>query len=175
MAIRPLVLAVLTFSSAAAADPLPRHIVWNIQHMVRYAEAVAIVTVDAAKPERVVLDLARQVVGQQPQEVEIPSAGFDERDLVPGTQLLVALRHAPDGSWVSAGRYELVAEGKVREYPLEQWLAQTTEQSALRGRRALRELPRARVAPKVVSQAAPAPAVAPVEEAKAPCAGQGCT
>ncbi len=167
----PLVLALLTLPAAALGDPLPQHILWNIQLTVRSADAVALATVSEVKgargkPRTVVLEIARQLAGELPLEVEVPARGFDVGDLVPGTQLLVALRRRPaDLGWVSTGRYELFADGKIREYDLEVYAAQTVlafeASRALFAQRTrarshgLREVPRPARRSRILSQTRP--------------------
>ena len=119
-----LALAVL-LSQSADETPLSSQLLTNIKSSLKGATASALVTVVDAENGRVKLNVDEPVFGELQGELDVGAMAFNSRDLEAGTQLLVFFRGA-----VPTGHYELVCGGKIREVPVETYLAQTKQLQA---------------------------------------------
>lgn len=118
---------------AMAVEPvaLPPFIERHIAKTVAEADVVALVTVASTHGEasqmRVRFEVDRLMMGDAPQELDLPGQSFFEGDLAAGTQLLVPLKRMQAASGrqvlVPTHRYELLSNGHIREYPAEGYLA----------------------------------------------------
>ncbi len=161
---RPLLacLCALAFTPAVALagpDGLPPHMLREIERLVSTADALAIVTVGpaAANGERA-LKIERTLLGQLPASVSAPTKGIAAEDLQDGATLLLPFKRANDTFAPNPSRYELVSEGRIREYPLDVFLGAVEQELLRRSGMALAAKP----APKVrsVAKAAETPATA---------------
>ena len=114
-----LALAVL-ISQTAAETPVSSQVLTNIKSSLKGATSAALVTVTDAENGRVKLNVDEPVLGELHGELDVSAMAFNSRDLEAGTQLLVFFRGA-----VPTGHYELVCGGKIREVPVETYVAQT--------------------------------------------------
>ena len=120
-------LAIVLAQSADPAEPLDNisdHVRYNIHYQVRSGTAAAIVTVTSADAKTAKLHVDDALEGALPADIEVASKPFYLPDLKPGTQLLVFFRGHP-GAWAATGQYELVIDGKIREYDSQSYLART--------------------------------------------------
>lgn len=118
-----LTVAMAVFLAQADAEPkdeISDHVRWNIHIAVRSGDTAALVTVASAAAQAVKLHVDQQVLGELPEELTVAPRTFAKPDLEPGTQLLVFFRNKQP-----TGHYELVNEGKIREYPVDVYLART--------------------------------------------------
>jgi hypothetical protein len=144
-----LALAVVV-SQAGPDDQISEHVLWNIRKAVRSSTYAALVTVVSSDAQRVKLHVAETVVGALPDELDVPARPFMKQDAAPGTTLLVFFRRTGDGL-TPTGQYELVIEGKIREYATDTYLTRTRYESL--------HLPRAKPARKPATPAPAAPAL----------------
>jgi hypothetical protein len=168
----------LAAGAALAAEPaIPEHTLKNLRRSVLGAESMALVTVHAQSGEgqaaRVRFRVEQELLGPLPVELEMPASRFHQGDLRRGVQLLMPLRLArQDGrwSWVSTGNYELVANGQIRDVPLERYLAAAAQEAArVETERALKSERRHRAARSALS----APSTGPSASAQQPTLASG--
>jgi hypothetical protein len=115
-----LTLAIAVLVAQADAEPkdeISDHIRWNIKVAARSGDSAAIVTIASATAQTVKLHVDQNVVGELPDELSVSTRTFAKPDLEGGTQLLVFFHNKQP-----TGHYELVTEGKIREYPVEVYL-----------------------------------------------------
>jgi hypothetical protein len=120
-------LAVVLAQAASTAEPLDNisdHVRFNIRYQVRSGTAAAIVSVTSADAKTAKLHVDEALQGALPADLEVPARPFYLPDLKPGTQLLVFF-HGHPGAWAATGQYELVIDGKIREYDSQSYLART--------------------------------------------------
>lgn len=112
------------FASAPANGTLPPHIRRQIRRVVSANDALAVVTVqERLDQETLSIRVDRSVVGKGlPKSLEIASEGLAAEDLQPGATLLLPFRHSEDGWEVAPRWYELIEDGKIREYPAKRFL-----------------------------------------------------
>jgi hypothetical protein len=127
--------AAFTFSSTARADTpedIPEHVVRNIRLSVQPAEAIVVATVKAPPTKGLVsFRVDQTVMGSVPSELALTLDNFYAPELEPGTQMLVSVRRFKGTDrWMCTGRYEVIHEGRVREYSLDSYLAVMSEQIA---------------------------------------------
>lgn len=142
-----LAVAVLVAQTAVAQpqEPVSEHVRSNMRRAASGATAAALVTVSAADAKTAQLHVDQVVLGDLPAEVSVPANAFIKRDLEPGTQLLVFFRGSQ--RLTATGQYEIVIDGKIREYPSELYLEWTQFEAS--------KLPAAKARP-AISVAAPA-------------------
>ena len=107
-------------------DGMNDHTKMNIRNAVRSGTSGASVTVISADDKIARLRIDEVVQGTLPAdtEVEVPVRGFVKCDLTKGTELLVFFRGKP-GALVASGQYELIYEGKIRQYDRAVYLTRT--------------------------------------------------
>jgi hypothetical protein len=151
--------SVLVFAAFLASqepnDQMSSHCISAVQRALQGANAAAKVTVLAAGEKTVRLQIDEAVMGSFPDELTVPVRTFIKRDLEPGSAFLVFFNgHKP------TGQYELVFESKVRQYPVDDYVARVKYEG--------RKMPKAKtLAPKQEQAKEP---VAPVSAAKRPSA-----
>jgi hypothetical protein len=142
-----LTLAIAVLVAQADAEPkdeISDHIRWNIKVAARSGDSAAVVTIASATAQTVRLHVDQNVVGELPEEITVSTRTFAKPDLEGGTQLLIFFHNKQP-----TGHYELVSEGKIREYPVEVYLARARWELSLANK------------PRVEQKhATPAPAVA---------------
>jgi hypothetical protein len=106
----------LLLSQAEPQERISDHVQMNIRHAASGTTAAAIVTVTGADAKTADLHVDEVVNGELPADVKVPAKSFIKCDLNPGTQLLVFFR-GKDAALQATGQYELVIDGKIREYP----------------------------------------------------------
>ena len=132
-------------------DGMNDHTKVNIRNAVRSGTSGAAVTVISADDKIARLRIDEVVQGTLPPdtEVEVPAKGFVKCDLTQGTELLVFFRGKP-GALVASGQYELIYEGKIRQYDRAVYLTRTRFEAS-----------QVRPAVKVAAPATAAPATPP--------------
>lgn len=109
-------------------EQISSHVLINIKNQLRGATTSAVVTVVSAADGRVKLQVDQPVIGELPAELDVTAAAFNKRDVEPGTQLLVFFR----ASFVPTGHYELVWDGKIREYELQTYVERVKAEASAR-------------------------------------------
>jgi hypothetical protein len=123
--------AVLHGAVAQAEGTLPPHIQRFIKRMVGTSDSLGVVTVQgsAGKAE---LRVEQALMGALPVEQVFSSAGIAREDLKPGTRLLVPFRKAGETLVPYTAQYELIAAGRIREYPASVFLHAVEKEVALK-------------------------------------------
>ncbi len=109
-------------------DQISSHVLTNIKNQLRGATTSALVTVVSQADGRVKLQVDQAVIGDVPAELDVTAAGFNQRDVEPGTKLLVFFR----ASFVPTGHYELVWDGKIREYDVATYVDRVKAEASAR-------------------------------------------
>ncbi len=142
-----LVAALLAPGAALAEDALPPHILRQIQLLVSSSDAIAIVQVDAPPSEtsKVALKVEKAIFGELPASVLTSPSGFAPEDMMEGTRLIIPFKKGKSGSLTpNASRYELINEGKVREYPVKAFLQAVEKEVVRKGGNTSRTVPSTR-------------------------------
>jgi hypothetical protein len=121
-------MALAVLLSQAASDPVSQpeerlsdHVIINIKRSLSTATAAAAVTVTGFDEKTAQLHVDEAVVGTIAEDLKVPAKAFSKRDLQPGTQLLVFFR-GKEGAPAPTGQYELISDGKIREYTKDLYL-----------------------------------------------------
>ena len=139
----------VVLSQSAPEQQLSSHVLTNLRCSLTGSSSSAVVTVMGVAAGRVKLRVDLPVVGELPEELDVPAKTFIARDLQSGTQLLVFFRgkQAP----VPTGHYELVWDGKIREYPMELYLDRTRQEAT----KVAKPAPKPKAPPQQLAASAP--------------------